>query len=86
MLFPKGSDAIHPEDAVFTKTFDWDPNDPYKRLLLTVFVGQGCQNREKPKPDTVKRWICVKQDLRRVGAVDFVWQYIVTRCLKGKIY
>jgi hypothetical protein len=36
MLFPKGSDATNPEDAVLTKTFDWDPNDPYKLCVIDL--------------------------------------------------
>lgn len=36
MLFPKDSDATNPEDAVLTKTFDWDPNDAYKLCVIDL--------------------------------------------------
>ena len=40
-------------------------------LLLTVCTVQGGKSREKANPDTGKRRVCAKQDIRPARAVRF---------------
>lgn len=55
-------------------------------LLLMVCTGQGGESREKSKPDTASRRFVQNRIYAAPEQFDFVWQYIVSHCPKGKIY